>query len=125
MATPDEVRGRISAMMRDRGQLLAPALFVTFVFYIVADNLLGYATPGFPYVFAWCSAVVLGSLTCGFVLRRVPDRWVHVASASLLWCTTSSTLVTLSVTPLPGPVLLLTIQIASAGVLLHTGWVIA
>jgi signal transduction histidine kinase len=112
-------------MMRDRGQLLAPALFLTFVFYIVADNLLGYATPGFPYIYAWCAAFVLGCLTCGFVLRRVPDRWVHVASASLLWCSASSTLVTLSVTPVPGPVLLLTIQIASAGVLLHTGWVIA
>lgn len=111
--------------MRDRGQLLAPALFVTFVFYILADSLFGYATPGFPYVFAWCAAVVLGVVAAAFALRRVPDRFVHVASASLLWCTTSSTLATLSATPVPGPILLLTIQIASAGVLLHTRWVVA
>jgi signal transduction histidine kinase len=124
MATPVEVRARISALMRDRGQVIAPALFVTFVFYIVADGVLGYATPGFPYVFAWCSAVVLGALACAFALRRIPERFVHVASAALLWCTASSTLVTLSETPVPGPVLLLTIQIAGAGVLLHTGLVI-
>jgi signal transduction histidine kinase/CheY-like chemotaxis protein len=123
--TPPEVRARIIELMRERGQRLAPALLVTFVFYVVADDLLGYATPGFPYVFAWCAAVVLAFVTGAFVFRRVPDRWVHVASASLLWCTTSSTLVTLSVTPLPGPVLLLVIQIVSAGVLLHTRWVIA
>jgi signal transduction histidine kinase len=110
--------------MRDRAQVIAPALFVTFVFYILADSILGYATPGFPYVFAWCSAVVLGALACAFALRRIPDRFVHVASAALLWCTTSSTLVTLSVTPVPGPVLLLTIQIVGAGVLLHTRFVI-
>jgi signal transduction histidine kinase/CheY-like chemotaxis protein len=110
--------------MRDRGQVIAPALFVTFVFYILADSILGYATPGFPYVFAWCSAVVLGALATAFALRRIPDRFVHVASAALLWCATSSTLVTLSVTPVPGPILLLTIQIAGAGVLLHTGFVV-
>lgn len=124
MGNPQEVRGRINALMRDRGQVIAPALFVTFVFYILADSVLGYATPGFPYVFAWCSAVVLGALATAFALRRIPDRFVHLASAALLWCTTSSTLVTLSVTPVPGPVLLLTIQIASAGVLLDTGLVI-
>lgn len=125
MTTPQAVRARIVEISRTRARLLSPALFVAFLFFILADDVLGYATPGFPYVFAWCTLVVLGLLTSAFTLRRVPDRWVHVASAALLWCSSSSTLVTLSVTPLPGPLMLFIIQIATAGILMHTGWVLA
>ncbi len=115
-----EVRARLGEIAADRARLLAPALLLTFVFYIVADEQLGYATPGFPYVYAWSAVGAVAALAVALALRRIPPRFGHVAGAALLLCSSSSTLVTLSVSPSVAPVMLLAIQIASAGILLDT-----
>ncbi len=120
-----EVTAQVAALTRARGRLLAPALLGTFLFYLLADDQLGYATPGFPYVYASCAAVVLGGLTLGFMQGRIPDRWCHIASAALIWCTTSSTLATLGSNPTVGPLMLVVIQLASAGIMLHSRLLIA
>jgi signal transduction histidine kinase/CheY-like chemotaxis protein len=119
-----EVRARLGEIATDRARLLAPALLLTFVFYIVADDKLGYATPGFPYVYAWCGVGAVAALTIALVLRRIPPRLGHLAGAALLMCSASSTLVTLSASRTVAPVMLLAIQIASAGILLDTPLVI-
>jgi signal transduction histidine kinase/CheY-like chemotaxis protein len=124
MPNARRVRERIAEVARDRARLLAPALFVTVLYYVLADRPLGYETPGFPYAYAWAMVAVLGALSAAFTLRKIPDRWTHLGIAALLWCSASSTLVTLSYTQVAGPVLLVLVQIASAGILLHTRWMV-
>lgn len=125
MALAPEVRARLDEIAGDRARLLGPALCATFLFYIVADSLLGYETPGFPYVFAWSAFSVLAGLSIAFVRRAIPGPWCHLATAAMLWCSTGSTLATLSVTPTAGPIMLLVIQIVSAGIMLDSRWVAA
>lgn len=122
MPVSPQVRARLAEISGDRARLLAPPLLATFLFYVLADRVLGYEAPGLPYVYAWLMAVVLLALTVGFVTRKIPDRWCNLAAAGLLWCSSSSTLLTLAVTHEIGPVLLVLVQIASAGILLDTRW---
>jgi len=119
------VRARIAELAASRARLLAPALFFTFGFYLLADEALGYATPGLPYVWGWVAMFGIGALAITFIMRAVPERWCHVANAALLWLSANSTLVTLGHTPTAGPVLLIAVQITTAGILMHTRLVIA
>ena len=57
METSPGVGARIAELVCARGRRLAPALFFTFVFYVLADEALGYSTPGLPYVWAWVAVV--------------------------------------------------------------------
>lgn len=122
MPVSAQVRSRLEEISGDRARLLAPPLLATFLFYVLADRVLGYEAPGAPYVYAWSMAAVLTALTIGFLTRKIPNRWCGVGAAALLWCSASSTLMTLAATHEIGPVLLVLIQIASAGILLDTRW---
>jgi signal transduction histidine kinase/CheY-like chemotaxis protein len=124
MAPSPQVCLRLAEISRERARFLAPALLVTFVFYIVADRALGYEASGLPYIYAWSVAAVLAALTVAAITRRIPVRWSCLASTSLVWCSTSSTLLTLASTHATGPVLLVLIQVVSAGILLDTRWVL-
>jgi signal transduction histidine kinase/CheY-like chemotaxis protein len=118
------VGARIAELTCARARRLAPALFFTFVFYVLADAALGYETPGFPYVWAWVAAAGIGAIAIAFVTDLISERWCHVATAALLWCSTSSTIVTLAYTPKAGPVLLIGVQLTTAGIMLSTRWVV-
>jgi signal transduction histidine kinase len=124
MALSPQVSTRLAEISHDRARLLSPALLGTFVFYVLADRALGYEASGLPYVYAWSVAAVLAALTVGFVTRKIPIRWSCLATASLVWCSTSSTLLTLASTHATGPVLLVLVQIVSAGILIDTRWVL-
>jgi two-component system cell cycle sensor histidine kinase/response regulator CckA len=110
-------------LVRERGRVLAPAVLICLVGFIVAAHPLGIrpATPA--YIAIWSTVGVLAVLTA--VRNRVSDRWIHVVSAAVLWCPILATMIGMYSTGSTAFGLLLVLGVLGAGTLLNTRMVIA
>jgi signal transduction histidine kinase/ActR/RegA family two-component response regulator len=63
---------------------------------------------------------LMGLVTLAIVARRIPDRWIPVSSVAILWCPALCTAIAMYSTSEEINAVLFTLQIAAAGVLLHT-----
>jgi two-component system cell cycle sensor histidine kinase/response regulator CckA len=115
----------LANVARERARILAPAVFIGLAAYVAAFRALGIAPPLTVHLFDVGVLLVLGVLSYAIVARRIPMQWAHGASAAVLWCPLVVTLVSFGATHLPVYTTLLVMQVACAGVLLGTRWLVA
>jgi signal transduction histidine kinase/CheY-like chemotaxis protein len=112
------------AVVRERARVLAPAVLVFLVFFVVSAGPLGVNYNPRSYVACYPLIVLHGFLALAFIDRRVPDRWIHLASSAVLWCPVAATLAPMYVTGDSVFVLYVIMLVAAAGTLLHTGYLV-
>jgi two-component system cell cycle sensor histidine kinase/response regulator CckA len=114
----------LAPIVRERQRLLVPATLVSIIFYTVAAGPMGIALPAQVYAFDIAIIVVLSAITVPVMTRRIPDRWSHVVTTFVWWALVIATLQTEYFSHNPVYVLLLIVEAATAGLLLHTGHVV-
>ena len=108
-----------------RARVLAPAVLAALVFFVATSRLFGIDPDARSQEMDWLICVAMTALTAALVLRRVPERLAHVASAASLWLPMVASLVPLYATGNPVYEEFLLVEIACAGVLLDTRWTVA
>jgi signal transduction histidine kinase len=114
----------LTPVVRERARILAPAMLVLVGFYVAAADALGLTTSPELYAGDAVCLVALAALAFALFKRRVPDRYIHLASAAVAWCAAAATLLPMYLGGDTGLLVILIVQIGGIGVLLHTGYVI-
>jgi len=112
------------AVVRERARVLAPAVLLFLLFFVVSAGPLGVDTRLGGYAVCFALIAGLGLLSLAFLDRRISDRWIHLASAAVLWCPVIATLVPMYASGDTIFVLYVIMLVACAGTLLHTSYVI-
>jgi signal transduction histidine kinase/CheY-like chemotaxis protein len=112
----------LAPLARNRGRVLGPAVLICTVCFVAAATPLGIRPSTPAYLGIWAIVAMLAGLLV--VRSRISDRWIHTASAAILWTPILATAMALYSTRSTAPGLLLVLQIVGAGTLLHTPMVI-
>ncbi|MBX3156061.1 MAG: PAS domain S-box protein [Deltaproteobacteria bacterium] len=115
----------LAAVARERARLLAPSLFVGAGVYIVAAGPLGIAPPAAVHAIDVCLLALLGAFAYAQARGRVPLRWCHAVSATMLALALAATVLPLAVTGDDVYAILYVMLIASSGVILDTRLAVA
>ena len=120
-----DVSRLLASIVVARARVLAPAVFAALVFFVAAATPLGIRADATCMAIDWGMCAASALLAVALVARRVPMRWIHVASAACLWAPMIAALVPLYATGNPTYALFLIVELACAGVLLDTLWTLA
>jgi two-component system cell cycle sensor histidine kinase/response regulator CckA len=115
-----EVEASLAAVAQARGRVLAPAVTIALGLYMVLLPLYGIPQP----VAARLTSLGILGVSCALAFairtRRVPTSCVHLAATAALWCPVAVTLLGIASTHNTVFSTLFIMEIACAGVLLHT-----
>ncbi|MDB4957998.1 MAG: domain S-box [Myxococcales bacterium] len=115
----------LTAIVRKRSRVLAPAVLTGLTVHAVAASSFGIWPGDVTYAVTWGVIAVLAILTAAIVRQRIPVRFAHLAAIAVLWCPMFATALTLYTTRNQVFAVFFIVQVASAGILLHTRLVLS
>lgn len=100
-------------------------MLAALAFFLIGVRPLGIYVPTYVYPVELVLLAVLALLTNAIVRRAIPHAWTQLASAAVLWCMLLATIAPMYASHSDTLAVFVIIEVAGAGVLLRTRWVVA